>query len=63
MSMEVILSCAMCGREKKAQVSLCGADPAKLAAQTVADIAREARFIVQINGDNVDLYCSKRCAK
>lgn len=47
--------CAMCGADKQVTVK-----PERTI--DVAKVIKASGWIAQQNGDNYDLYCSKRCA-
>lgn len=60
--MRIELSCAMCGAEKTVEADTKGARTMTVW-QFVENAAVAAGWIVQRNGDYLDLYCSKKCAK
>lgn len=58
------IDCSHCGRELHDEIS--ADDPTTFTPEGLAKITailERKKWIVQINGDNVDTYCSKTCAK
>jgi hypothetical protein len=58
MVLSLELSCAMCAETKDVKIKidhLDGATPIKA-------VVESAGWITQQNGENFDIYCSKRCA-
>ena len=55
--MELEISCAMCGKEKKIAI------PTDEPIPSIEDVIVRAKWIVEHNGPNFDIYCSKRCAE
>ncbi len=58
--MNVQVYCAMCGRSDIRNINLEG-DAAEIVDRPLRDLV-PAGWIVEINGSNVDIYCSQRCA-
>ncbi len=57
--MRIDIYCAMCGVGKTIDINL-----QKVKMETPAwKILKPARWVLQQNGDNFDMYCSKRCAQ
>lgn len=54
--MKLEICCAMCGQEKQIKVEV--VDGKIDAAKHISD----SGWIVQQNGSNFDVYCSKKCA-
>lgn len=49
--------CVMCGKDLIVDIGH------KLRCETtIAEILKPSRWIIQQNGENLDLYCSKKCA-
>lgn len=57
--LKIEISCAMCGKEKAIEVETEELDPGLSLRRLIED----SEWIVQINGVNFDIYCSKRCAE
>ena len=60
--MQLIVQCAMCGMEKTIDIPT---DNVGLTKQmpTLRQIIRRAKWKVQVNGANFDIYCSTKCAR
>lgn len=58
------VSCAACGKVRTVDFALEHKDPKQRASLhwSIDEILHAYRHIVQYNGDNIDIYCSKRCA-
>lgn len=56
--MKLEISCAMCCKEKTLEIDTEGFKPDT----TVRRLIENAKWIVQVNGEHFDIYCSKRCA-
>ena len=56
--MDLIIYCAMCGKAKDVAIKVRAVD----AETTLRKVIDDAGWITQINGDNFDMYCSKKCA-
>lgn len=64
--MKLIVSCAMCGpgaarsrRRTEIEIDTEGLSPDTILRKVIED----AGWIVQINGENFDIYCCKGCAE
>lgn len=57
--MEITECCAMCGKERLIKVTVSPDDEY----MTVREFLESNGWIVQRNGSNVDIYCSKACAE
>jgi hypothetical protein len=63
-SIEVI--CSMCGgqeRYSKQNIFFTVSDPRHIEPQTFKREIEGRGWIVQFNGDNIDTYCTKKCAE
>lgn len=58
---EITLSCAQCGAELNSTMTVDKASA--VCVESVRLLADGYGWIVQVNGDQVDTYCSKECAK
>lgn len=52
------LFCAMCAKEREFELETGGLD----GTTPIQDVIRSFGWIVQKNGEHLDIYCSKRCA-
>lgn len=56
--MKLEVYCAMCGKENNIEI-----DTQKINTDTTIErVIKNAKWVVQINGNNFDIYCSKSCA-
>jgi len=61
---DIIVSCAMCGKSFTGTVAM--DDLNRSGERIVRDVIEtqiKGTWLVQKNGDYVDVYCSKRCAE
>lgn len=56
--MKLEISCAMCGKNKEIVLKCDDVDAGK----SLRRIIEDAGWVGQQNGNNFDIYCSKRCA-
>lgn len=61
--MRLKVFCAMCGKGTDIEIPTNSENPWEIALSGLGNIIQRAHWIVQINGKNMDIYCSKRCAK
>lgn len=59
--MELQIECVMCGKEKVIPLPLDIIDPHRSLKYLIEDMAPS--WITQLNGNNFDVYCSKKCAE
>ena len=52
------IDCAMCGKNHEINIPTDKGEPKK-----IRQIVEDVGWIVQLNGENFDLYCSPRCAR
>ena len=57
--MKLEIYCAMCGKERSIEIPL----TRESTSRTLHGIVESKDWIVQLNGDNFDIYCSKKCAE
>lgn len=57
--MRLEINCAMCGREKDILIE----NTVRAAKRSFTSVIQNDDWIVQRNGENFDIYCSKKCAK
>lgn len=57
--MRLEINCAMCGREKVILIE----NTVRAAKKSFASVIQNDDWIVQRNGENFDIYCSKKCAE
>lgn len=60
--MTVTMSCATCRMEKTLELEL-DARPRTVLATTIKTLISLAKWRFQVNGENLDIYCSARCAR
>lgn len=58
--MELHIECVMCGKEKVIPLPLDTIDPHRSLQYLIDDMA--PGWVTQLNGNNFDTYCSKKCA-
>lgn len=54
------VSCSMCGKEHK-QIEVERENDLRLSG--LKEYLKSRGWIVQVNGDNIDTYCSRQCAE